>query len=271
MQITRQPTVAGTFYPGVRSQLEAAVDGFLRDAGERAGKRDAGKSVGGAPKALIAPHAGYVYSGAVAASAYVTLRDARDDVQRVVLLGPSHRVPLRGLATTSAAAFETPIGVIPIDRDARDEALRLSQVIVSDEAHDYEHSLEVHLPFLQRVLGSFTLLPFSVGDATPDEVAEVLELLWGGPETLIVVSSDLSHYHDYETARGLDAATTRAIERLEPAGLDHESACGRIPIIGMLEVARQRGLSTRTLDLRSSGDTAGGPDQVVGYGAYALT
>lgn len=266
MQITRQPAVAGTFYPGVRSQLEAAVDGFLRDAGER----DAGKPVGAAPKAIIAPHAGYVYSGAVAASAYVTLRDARDDVQRVVLLGPSHRVPLRGLATTSAAAFETPIGVIPIDRDARDEALRLSQVIVSDEAHDYEHSLEVHLPFLQRVLGSFTLLPFSVGDATPDEVAEVLELLWGGRETLIVVSSDLSHYHDYETARRLDAVTTRAIEALRPDDLDPESACGRAPVRGLLAAARRHGLAPRTLDLRNSGDTAGSHEQVVGYGSWAF-
>ncbi len=269
MQITRQPAVAGTFYPGVRSQLEAAVDGFLRDAGERdAGKRDAGKSVGAAPKAIIAPHAGYVYSGAVAASAYVTLRDARDDVQHVVLLGPSHRVPLRGLATTSAAAFETPIGVIPIDRDARDEALRLSQVIVSDEAHDYEHSLEVHLPFLQRVLGSFTLLPFSVGDATPDEVAEVLELLWGGPETLIVVSSDLSHYHDYETARRLDSVTTGAIEALDPDGLDTESACGRVPVRGLLVTAKRLGLDVETLDVRNSGDTAGPKDRVVGYGSW---
>jgi AmmeMemoRadiSam system protein B/AmmeMemoRadiSam system protein A len=259
MQTTRQPAVAGSFYPAAPGQLAAAVDGFVRDARERSGAP---------PKAIIAPHAGYVYSGAVAGAAYAALLAAREAVERVVLLGPSHRVFVRGLATTSADEFLTPLGVIPIDRVARDDALRLPQVIVDDEAHDREHSLEVHLPFLQRVLRSFSLLPFSVGDATADEVAEVLEQVWGGDETLIVVSSDLSHYHDYETARRLDRATTSAIESLDPGGLDGESACGRVPVRGLLVCARRRGLEVETVDVRNSGDTAGGRDQVVGYGSW---
>jgi AmmeMemoRadiSam system protein B len=262
----RAPAVAGTFYPAEPRALAAAVDGYL-EAARRARPAPAG---GPPPKALIAPHAGYVYSGPVAASAYVEVEALRGVVRRVVLLGPSHRVPLAGLAASTADAFATPLGEIPVDAEAIRSIAHLPQVKRLDAPHDWEHSLEVQLPFLQRVLGGFRLVPISVGDATPGEVAEVLELLWGGPETLVVVSSDLSHYYDYETARRLDARTTLAIEALEPGGLDEESACGRVPARGLLVAARRHALRARTLDLRNSGDTAGGRDEVVGYGSYAF-
>jgi hypothetical protein len=264
MLLARPPAVAGTFYPGARNQLAAAVDGFLRDAATR---HPPSRSV---PKAIIAPHAGYVYSGAIAASVYALLAPARGSIERVVLLGPSHRVPVRGLATTSAASFLTPLGAVPIDRAGREAALRLPGVHVGDEAHAFEHSLEVHLPFLQQVLGEFSLVPFSVGDASPEVVAAVLEALWGGPETLIVVSTDLSHYEDYDTARALDAETARVIEAFDARGLGPESACGRVPVRGLLVAARHHGLEVETVDLRNSGDTAGPRDRVVGYGAWAF-
>ncbi len=264
---TRRPAVAGSFYPAGASELAAQVDGYLRDAAARQSRGADGVPP---PKALIAPHAGYVYSGPVAASAYHTLAGVRDRIRRVVLLGPSHRVALRGLGATRADRFETPLGAVEIDRAACDRALALPQVELVDEAHAMEHSLEVHLPFLQRVLDAFELVPFSVGMASAVEVAEVLEGLWGGNETLIVVSSDLSHYYDYETAKRLDARATRAIESLDPDGLDEESACGRVPVRGLLVTARRHGLDVETLDVRSSGDTAGPRDQVVGYGSWAF-
>jgi hypothetical protein len=258
---TRPPAVAGLFYPDDPEALRRAVDGFVAAA------PDADEAP---PKALIAPHAGYVYSGPVAASAYAPLRAARGRVERVVLLGPAHRVPLRGLALPAAGRFATPLGTVPLDREAAERALALPQVRRDDAPHALEHSLEVQLPFLQRVLGAFSLVPFAVGDASADDVAEVIELLWGGPETLVVVSSDLSHYHDYATARRLDAETARAIEALRPDALGPDSACGRVPIRGLLVVARRRGLRVRTVDLRSSGDTAGPRDEVVGYGAFLV-
>jgi len=262
----RRPAVAGTFYPADPAALERIVAGHL------AGARSQQVATPGEPppKALIVPHAGYVYSGPIAASAYVRIAALADRVRRVLLLGPSHRVYVDGLAVPSAEVFVTPLGEIPIDCEALERALTLPQVHVLDAAHRDEHSLEVQLPFLQKVLGDFELAPFSVGEASVQDVSEVLDLLWGGEETLIVVSSDLSHYYDYETARRLDAATSRAIEALDPSGLDSESACGRIPVRGLLDRARRRGLHARTLDLRSSGDTAGSHDQVVGYGAYAF-
>ena len=259
----RPPAVAGAFYPGVAPVLEADVARLLADAEPPAGR-------GALVKALIVPHAGYPYSGPVAASAYALLRDGEARVRRVVLLGPAHRVPVRGLAASGADAFETPLGVVPLDREGLEALRDLPQVVVSDEAHAAEHSLEVQLPFLQRVLGDFVLLPLVVGDASDEEVAEALERVWGGDETLILISSDLSHYHDYATARSLDAATCRAIERLDAAAVDWESACGRVPVRGLLGAARRHGLEPRTLDLRSSGDTAGDRDRVVGYGAWAF-
>lgn len=256
----RPPAVAGTFYPADPDELRSMVRGYLRQA----------DASGPAPKALIAPHAGYIYSGPVAASAYARLAGAADRIQRVVLLGPSHRVPFRGLAVSGADAFATPLGEIPLDRPVIDALLALPQVHQLDEAHAWEHSLEVHLPFLQEVLGEFRLVPLVVGDATYEEVDEVLEQVWDGDETLIVVSSDLSHYHDYATARRMDAATSQAIVELRPQDLHYEDACGRIPVGGLLEAARHHHLRAELLDLRNSGDTAGPRDQVVGYGAYAF-
>jgi len=264
--LIRQPAVAGMFYPADPDELRQMVDGYLQEALARQ------DNLTEPPRAIIAPHAGFIYSGPVAASAYARLIPFRDRIRRVVLLGPSHRVPFRGLATSSATHFQTPLGVIPVDRAAVEELeKRFPQVIRLDEAHAMEHSLEVHLPFLQEALDSFVLVPLVVGDATAREVSEVLESLWGDPHTLFVISSDLSHYHDYETARRLDAATAQAIERLEPEAIGFDQACGRIPVTGLLDLARRHGLHVQTLDLRNSGDTAGPRDQVVGYGAWVVS
>ena len=256
----RQPAVAGTFYPSARRLLQAMIQGFLEKAA----------TTGAQPKAIIAPHAGYIYSGPIAASAYARLLAGRSNIRRIVLLGPSHRVGFRGLAVSSAEWFATPLGDITIDRKAVEKILELPFVQTSDRAHAFEHSLEVHLPFLQEVLENFSLVPAVVGDANPEEVAEVLELLWDGDETALVISSDLSHYHDYATARRKDEATSAAIEALRPQDIGVEHACGRLPVNGLLYAARRRGLKAQTVDLRNSGDTAGGKDSVVGYGAYVF-
>jgi AmmeMemoRadiSam system protein B len=258
----RPPAVAGMFYPASAEELGADIDRMLDAA---APPRAA------PPKAIIVPHAGYIYSGPIAASAYALLRPQRGRIQRVVLLGPAHRVPFRGFALPSVKAFRTPLGDIPIDRPVIDRLRGLPQIKILDEAHAGEHSLEVHLPFLQRTLGSFALLPIVVGMTDGNDVAKLLDEIWGGPETLIVISSDLSHYYEYGRAQTLDLGTAGAIERLDGAALDEESACGRVPIRGLLQVAKGRGLACRRLDLRNSGDTAGPRDQVVGYGAWALT
>jgi hypothetical protein len=260
MQTVRPAAVAGAFYPADKHQLQAVVRQFLAQA----------EGGGGLPKAIIAPHAGYIYSGPIAASAYARLRQGRGRIRRVVLLGPAHRVGFRGLAVSAAQAFATPLGQVPVDREACDALAALPFVHTLDQAHAQEHSLEVHLPFLQEVLGAFSLVPLVVGDAAPEEVCAVLEALWGGEETLIVISSDLSHYHDYATARRMDAATSRAIESLRREDIGYHDACGRLPISGLLIAAKRRGLSAKTVDLRNSGDTAGSKDQVVGYGAYVF-
>jgi len=231
---------------------------------------EAGPPAGPPPKALIAPHAGYVYSGPIAASAYNLLRPVRGQIEHVILLGPCHRVPVRGLALSGADAFETPLGNVSVDKAACEKALVFPQVEVFDATHELEHSLEVHLPFLQIVLGDFQVVPMVVGEAAPDSVAEVLDALWGGPETLIVISSDLSHYLDYDSARKIDGQTCQAIESLDPSKIAREGACGRFPVGGLLAVARKRGLRVTTLDLRNSGDTAGPRDRVVGYGSWAF-
>jgi hypothetical protein len=219
---------------------------------------------------FIVPHAGYPYSGPVAGTAYSLLQATGSQVRRVVLIGPAHRVPLRGLALPAETAFATPLGEVPLDREMVERTARLELVTVDSEAHAQEHGLEVQLPFLQEVLGDFTLVPLVVGEASAEEVALVLDALWGGPETLVVVSSDLSHYHDYETATRLDRQTSAAIEGLRLEELGRDSACGRVPIQGLLLAARQRGLQVRCLDRRNSGDTAGPHDRVVGYGAYVV-
>lgn len=241
----------------IREHLDAAR--------QRAGDRDS------QPKALIVPHAGYMYSGPVAATAFVRVEASRERVSRVVLIGPSHHVRFAGLAVPSSTAFETPLGSVAIDETARRKLLHLPFVGVLDDAHRWEHSLEVQLPFLQEVLGAFVVLPIAIGHASPAQVEEALGAVWGGEETLIVVSSDLSHYFDYDTARRMDTATASAIESLEPDRIGTDDACGRIGMQGLLNAARRHGLVARTLDLRSSGDTAGGRDEVVGYGAWELT
>jgi len=257
----RPPAAAGRFYPADPDALRNLIQTLLAQVPPAAGP---------APKALIAPHAGYLYSGPIAASAYAQFFPARDLIRRIILLGPSHYVALDGLAASSAEAFATPLGLVPLDLEAIRQLRSLPQVRELDEAHAQEHSLEVHLPFLQTVLDTFTLVPLAIGDATPDEIAEVLETLWGGPETRFVISSDLSHYHDLQAARRLDRATAKAIETLKPNAIAADRACGCIPIRGLLQIARQRQLRPRTLDLRTSGDTAGPHDQVVGYGAFAF-
>lgn len=260
MSPIRQPAVADRFYPGDPHELKRALDGYLNRIVPRTPP----------PKALIVPHAGYIYSGPIAATAYATLAAARENITQVVLMGPSHRVAFNGLAASSAGHFATPLGVVPLNRPAIERALALPQVRLLDEAHALEHSLEVQIPFLQRMLDAFSLAPFVVGDASPEMVAEVLELLWGGPETLIVISSDLSHYLDDQAARNLDAATSAAIESLQPQDIGCDQACGRNPVNGLLTLAKRRGLRAQTLDLRNSGDTAGNRDRVVGYGSYVF-
>ena len=259
MSITRRPAVAGQFYPGESGQLRRQVDNYLAAAGE---------VVGPPPKAIIAPHAGYIYSGPIAGTAYAHLAKTNHAVRRVILLGPAHRVHVRGLAASSADSFVTPLGSVPLDQMAQEQLLALEQVQVIDGAHESEHSLEVQLPFLQTIFTEFSLVPLAIGSASATDVAEVITLLWGGRETVIVISSDLSHYNDYQTAMELDKATARDIEGLEAVG--EGQACGRRAINGLLQLARERGLSAHTVDLRNSGDTAGPRDRVVGYGAFTF-
>jgi len=254
----RPAAVAGSFYAGHPQRLRTAVADLLAAAPA---------SAGASPKALIAPHAGYIYSGGVAAAAFATLRGSAA-ITRVVLIGPAHYVAVRGIAIPTADAFETPLGRVPIDRDALSVIADLPVVVEADAAHAPEHALEVELPFLQTLLGSFALVPLLVGDADPRQVAQLLGRLWGGPDTLIVVSSDLSHYHDYDTARRLDAATAAAIERGEWRSLGPHRACGFLAVAGLLVEADRRGLTARRLALCNSGDTAGPRDRVVGYGAW---
>ena len=257
----RPAAVAGSFYPDNASELRRAVQEHVAAA----------RVENVTPKALIAPHAGYKYSGPVAGTAYKAIEPLRGTITGVVLIGPSHRIGFDGLAVSSASSFATPLGNVPIDKAGIDRARVFPQVIVLDRAHAQEHSLEVHLPFLQEVVGQFSLVPIVTGDAAASEVGQVIEELWGGSETLIVISSDLSHYHDYHSAARMDAATSRAIEALRGEDIADDHACGCVAIRGLLWAARRRGLQGRTLDLRSSGDTAGTPDRVVGYGAYAFT
>ena len=258
----RPPAVARLFYPGDARSLAEEVAAYLDQTEET-------PIAPGFPKAVIVPHAGYIYSGPVAASAYDLLRPARGIVKRVVILGPCHRVPVLGLALPRAKAFDTPLGRIPVDCEAIASIRVLPQVVESAATHAEEHALEVQLPFLQRVLGEFSLVPLVVGDVAPEKVADVLERIWGGTETLIVISSDLSHYHSYESARRIDGATVQAILGFD-AGISHEQACGATPVAGMLIAAKRKGLAPKLLDFRNSGDTAGGKDQVVGYASFAL-
>ena len=255
------PAVAGMFYPADPAELRQQVVDYL-EAAER-GQRQ--------PKAIVAPHAGYTYSGPVAGTAYAQIAPFAERIEKVVILGPAHRLAFHGLAFSSAGRFSTPLGDVTVDRDALEVIRDLPQVIESDAPFQGEHCLEVQLPFLQTLLKDFRIVPLLVSDASAEQVAEVLERLWGGEETLIVISSDLSHYLYYHSAQGLDALTSRAIEDLLPQNIGYDQACGRTPLSGLLLEARKYGLSAATLDLRNSGDTAGPRNQVVGYGAYVFT
>jgi len=258
----RPPAVAGMFYTGEARALSAEVAGMLAGANRP-------RELLQMPKALIVPHAGHIYSGPIAASAYALLAGAAETIRRVVMFGPAHRVAVNGLALPEAEAFATPLGVVPLDLAAMRVAEALPQVTISAAAHATEHSLEVQLPFLQAVLGDFKLVPFVVGHTGGHQIAEVIDLLWGGPETLIVISSDLSHYLPYAVARQKDEATTGSILHLQPL-TEFEQACGALPINGLIEVAQRRGLKPTLLDLRNSGDTAGDRARVVGYAAFAF-
>ncbi|MBY0578186.1 MAG: AmmeMemoRadiSam system protein B [Burkholderiales bacterium] len=254
MHKTRPAACAGSFYPKNPEALAAAIDAMLAQT--------AGPDLP-RPRALIAPHAGYVYSGQVAAQAYSPL--ARCDFSRVILVGPAHRVYFRGIALPESTAFETPMGCVPVDFPAK--LASLPQILRSDEAHALEHALEVQLPFLQAVFERFSIVPLLVGAAAPDAVSEVIDLFLDEPETLVVVSSDLSHFHPYHEAQKLDEATVRAISNLD-ATLDHEAACGATPINALLLCAKKRGLKPTLLDMKNSGDTAGDRKRVVGYASF---
>ncbi len=260
MQQVKNAGVAGSFYPADHDQLHDVVARYLAEA----------RPSSAVPKALIVPHAGYDYSGAVAAAAYAHLAARSDMVRRVVLLGPAHYGVFPGLALSSADWWETPLGAVPVDKQARMHVLGFSQVQIRDEMFEGEHSLEVHLPFLQQVLSDFKVVPLLVGEATPQEVAEPLRAIWSCDETVVVVSSDLSHFHDYDTARELDRQTSVAIEKLRAEDVGPEQACGCRAIDGLLHLAREKGLKARTVDLRNSGDVTGSRRKVVGYGAFIL-
>lgn len=257
MSNIRYPAVAGQFYPGEARRLKEAVDKYLSDSSIESEKP---------PKAIVAPHAGYIYSGPIAGTAFKYLSTTNGNVRKVVLIGPAHTAATRGLAASAARAFATPLGNVPVDRQSIKAIESLEQVEVYERAHSQEHCLEVQLPFLQRIFSDFEIVPLVVGEATTDEVAEVLDRLWGGDETVVVISSDLSHYHDYATARRLDRQTSDNIEDLQPV-LEGQ-ACGRRAINGLLQLAKRRKMKVKTVDLRNSGDTAGPRDRVVGYGAY---
>lgn len=256
----RPAAVAGLFYPEDPQELQAMVSDYLRHAPSPAGE---------APRALIVPHAGYVYSGPIAAAAYASITSLRSTLRRIVLIGPSHRVYLRGMAVPSVDAFATPLGKVEIDREARERLRRRADVIVSDAPHASEHCLEVQLPFLQLLFEDFCLLPIVLGSASPQQVAAALEDVCADEGTLVLASSDLSHYHSYETARQIDAATSAAILRQSTA-LSGDQACGAVAINGLMQLAREHGMSVREIARCNSGDTAGDKARVVGYGAFAV-
>ncbi|MGH9266235.1 MAG: AmmeMemoRadiSam system protein B [Acidimicrobiales bacterium] len=259
----RPPAVAGTFYPADPGALRSAVESALAGAASRV-------PAGPVPKAVIAPHAGYVYSAPVAASAYARVVEGRGRISRVVLVGPAHRVYVDGVAASGADAFATPLGPVEVDVAAREALVEAGLVVVRDDVHAPEHSLEVHLPFLQIGLGDVAVLPLAVGDVDPDRVADVLDAAWGGEETLVVVSTDLSHYLDHAAAREVDRRTAASIVARRPERLRRDDACGVTGVQGLLAAASRHGLSVDLLDLRTSADTAGDPDRVVGYGAFVL-
>ncbi|HET9446959.1 MAG TPA: AmmeMemoRadiSam system protein B [Steroidobacteraceae bacterium] len=257
----RPPAVAGLFYPDDERELREVVSEYLR--------QHSPSPAAATPKALIVPHAGYIYSGGIAAAAYASVASLRQVVRRIVLIGPSHRVYLRGMAVPAARAFATPLGEVEIDESLKESLLQRGDVIEADAPHAQEHCLEVQLPFLQMLFDDFTLLPIVIGSATPEHVGATLAHAWGDSSTLVLVSSDLSHYHAYEQARQIDAATTASILRREPR-LAGEQACGAVGINGLLYLAGARQLPVSEIARCNSGDTAGDRSRVVGYGAFAV-
>jgi AmmeMemoRadiSam system protein B len=263
MRHIRWPAVAGLFYPGEYAALASTVDQLLADA--------VPEDDDGCPVALIVPHAGYIYSGPTAAAGYVRLRPWATTIRRVVVLGPAHRVPVHGLALSSADAFATPLGIIPTDPEATHVLFAHDGVAIDDRAHAPEHSIEVHLPFLQRVLDEgWTVVPVIAGSGPAPQLADALAELWGLPGTLFVVSTDLSHYHDLATARRLDRETAATITAASWEHLHSDDACGAVPVRGALELARRHGEHIDLVDLRTSGDTAGDAHRVVGYGSFVV-
>ena len=263
MHTVRQPAVAGLFYPSNADQLASDISQFLL-ASHPLDKLPP-------PKAFIVPHAGYAYSGSVAAEAYAQLNSYRRHIKQVIILGPAHRVALQGLAIMDVQYFRTPLGDIAQDNRLCEELLELPQVNVLDQAHWQEHSLEVQLPFLQTVLEDFSVVALAVGDSTASEIEQVLNKVWGGPETLIVISSDLSHYKDYQTATYVDRSTCEAIEKLDIEHIDYQQACGCVGVKGLLRAARRRDMQVTTLALCNSGDRGGDKEHVVGYGSWAFS
>jgi AmmeMemoRadiSam system protein B len=268
MNTIRHSAVAGLFYPEDAETLREAVETYLHP--KETNENCFYLEPQAAPKAIIVPHAGYVYSASTAADAFRILIPYADKMKRVVLLGPSHRVGFEGIAFCSADYFRTPLGDVEIDHSAFARISDIPYVGILNQAHKQEHSLEVQLPFLQTILPSFKLVPLVVGDINKETIATVLNALWGGDETLIVISSDLSHYHDYDTARQLDSKTSHAIEQMQPGDIEYDQACGRNPINGLLHLGKQKHLRAKTLALCNSGDTAGDKNRVVGYGAWAF-
>lgn len=262
-RVVRPPTVAGFFYPSDPDELAESIKACFDDAVRPT-------ESAAPPKALVVPHAGYVYSGPIAATGYLRLAPVAETVRRVVLLGPSHRVPLQGLAVSGADAFATPLGLVPVDEDARRAALAHHDVRLDDAPHAMEHSLEVQLPFLQTVLDRFELLPLVVGHVDAVIVAELIRALEGGDETLVVVSSDLSHYEQYDIAKEQDRRTAAAVVALDADRIGDYDACGAYPLRGLLHWARTEGRTVEQLDLRNSGDTSGDRSRVVGYGCFSL-
>jgi len=259
----RPPVFAGTFYSDKPQELAAAVKAYVATAATPASRAPS--------KAVVAPHAGYIYSGPIAGSAYASLAARADQIERVILLGPSHRVAFAGLATSGAGVFETPLGPVTVDRDPVALLVQAGLAREFEPAHENEHSLEVQLPFLKQLFPSARVVPLLAGDDDWRAAQRALAALWGGDETAIVVSSDLSHYHDYATAQKIDAGTAQTLERLAAGEVDHEQACGATGVNALLALVADKGLACTALDLRNSGDTAGPKNRVVGYGAFAVS
>ncbi len=254
----RQPAVAGMFYPQDRLILEQTIKQFIAQA----------EQYNPPPKALIVPHAGYIYSGYTAAQAYASLQSKSATIKKIVLLGPAHTMYFKGIAYDPATYVATPLGDIEQDTGLLAKISSLPYVYSLPQAHQKEHCLEVQWPFCQVLFNQFTLLSLVVGETEPEQVAELLELVWGGDETLIIISSDLSHYLAYNEAQKEDTQTCLAISTLNFESLIHHNACGFYPLRGFLHYARQHQLCGRLVDLRNSGDTAGSKERVVGYSSY---